>query len=775
MQNPLKNRLLLQIALCFVIGLVIAYFGMHYDSLLLVTGIIFVLFCVLLFFKATRKKALIYGVSALIAMLLFFLHSKSLTVLQIPKEAQVQGQIAELPRFNGGSSQIVLQDCEISGTAIDKKISLYVPGEVDFSYGDRLLVDNAKLSIPGPRRNPGGTNPQINAWSKGVAIYANANLEQIKLSARGKGPIKLIYDLRARMESALGQSMTQQSFGAIKGMLFGDKADMDAEWVDAFQVTGIMHVLAVSGQHVGIVAAFVGVLLAKFRHRGLKMLITTMLVLTYCVMAGFSASVMRAALMCVMGFVAVWRGEKADSLTLLSLAALFLLVLNPFQLFTAGFMLSFLAVLGILAFYPSFTALLKRMGMKKNSWPYRIGELISLSLAAQLGVLPAQLWLFGSLPTLSLLVNVLITPFVNISAVTGLLAAMLGAIFLPLGMPFAWITEACMRIISGISVAAARVPFATVVLGAPKFWGFLVIALFSLALWKWTMKVRFRLGFLAGAAAILLVALPISHYQKMNSMEVVFLDVGQGDSIYIRQGNSHVLLDGGNRYDSYDNGERVILPFLYHEGVDRLDAMIASHADQDHVGGLLSIAESIKVDLFICGPDESKGGEGNTYDLLLKELSENKTMKQVLFAGDSFSISDAQVRVLAPRQEDNVEGNEASLVLELQYQNNAFLLTGDAEFQSEYNMMEDLLPVDVLKAGHHGSKNATSEALLAKIRPKAVVLSAGTNNRYRHPSEEVLARLEALGCMVYRTDVMGAIMMRVNDKGIKIDTMKREK
>lgn len=770
MQNPFANRWVFSLSCLFAAGIALAFIANI--KIFLIVLAIFLIVVIALYLAKKPKKYLILGLICFAAGgFLLLIRQNAMQVKSLPEKADVLGYVAQTPRYDGRQTMVVLNHNTINGVPIDHAISVYIDKEIPVEYGQHVQLTQVKLKQPQSKRNPGGNDSRISSWSKNIALTCNASVSQTTIW-QGKGSItREILRLRKQMENALEAQMDPQSFGAMKGILFGDTSEMPQEWVDSFQITGITHVLAVSGQHVSILTAALLFLLSPLKRKWITAIVVSLIILAFCVMAGFSASVLRAALMGIVLIIGKTWGEKVDTLTLLGLSAFILLLFNPFQLFSLGFLLSYAAVLGIVAFYTRPAAFLRK---KKILKPIRfVLDAALLSYAAQLAVLPVLLQTFGTLPALSIIVNVLITPFVSISVISGFVAAILGSIWLPLGFMPAKITQWCMGVIQNITMPASQFQFATVVIGALPIIALIGLLFVLFAHLQWIKKKQLIVCAGLLGAFLCIVGMILQLQMRKDSMEVTFLDVGQGDAIYIRQGETHVLLDGGNKLEQFDNGERVVLPFLRVKGVAQLDAVIASHQDADHVGGLARVVHAVPTKQFLASSVTMQADDA-TYIALMNEISKRNTRITLLQTGDKFQIAQANVQVFAPERTGLI-GNDASLVLYLSYNGSSILFTGDAGIETEQLMLDNLPECMVLKVAHHGSKYSSSEAFLQAIRPKLAILSVGKNNTYGHPAPQVLQGLQDVSSQVLRTDQDGAITLLIDSRGIRIQTMKSER
>ena len=296
------------------------------------------------------------------------------------------------------------------------------------------------------------------------------------------------------------------------------------------------------------------------------------------------------------------------------------------------------------------------------------------------------------------------------------------------------------------------------------------------------MKIRFPIGI------IIFVFIALSFFssgqivskEETDELEVVFLDVGQGDSTLINTpGGKHILIDGGigeGSFGSEDQGKKTILPYLRSHGINRLDTVVGTHPDFDHIGGLVSLirAKNLTVDVFL---DPGVAHPSRGYLDLLKAVKERPEIKyRQPRAGDILDWGDeVNVEVVSPPYLLN-DNNESSIVIKLTYGEVSFLFTGDAAGTAEKLMIGKYsyrLRSIILKAGHHGSKHSSTEEFLRKVRPEVAIFSCGKNNKYNHPHEETVERLKKIGAKMYRTDEQGTITITTDGKEYRVKTEKQ--
>lgn len=706
----------------------------------------------------------IRGFFALLGMLWFFARTGPLNAEQ-PFEGKIVGRVCALPESLEYGVKTVLDDVWVEEAEGWRKVSGRVSLLSDVSgaeYGDTILAE-AKLNKPETSRNPGGWNAKNSSLAEGVSLSGSAPKGGAEVALKGGfTPLRGMYSLRLAMERSILSAAGEEAGGMLIGVLFGDVSRLDFETMDDFRLSGTAHVLSVSGLHVSALAGFLMWLMRKKRLKWGGFLAIALGMLCFSAMADFSVTVVRAALCSVFALFRRMRGEQADVRLNLSFAALVQCAVNPACVLSAGFVLSYGAVLGIALLYHHFKKALVRVFPKKELFE-KAADLLAVSAAAQLGVLPASLHYFGMLPVLSMVWNILTVPLTGISVFLGLLGGLLGVVWGPLGAPLSMAAGGLCVLMRGIAKAGGAIPFSSVSLGGGSGLVTLGLILAAFALSPFVKKRALRTGAFALCAA-LCVAAAVLQSNANAGLVITMLDVGQGEAIVISCGGHTALLDGGNRNAYMDKGASVVLPYLRYRGIRALDAAIASHNDSDHAGGLLRVCQRMEVGgLLLSG---TEGDEGFTE--LMACAQERGLYVQPLIPGDVLKLGEAELTVLHSGPSG---GNEDSIVFLLQYGGFTALFTGDAGFDAEAAFAGSAGEITLLKVGHHGSKYSTSEELLEKTRPKIAILSAGVGNVYGFPAAETLERLNAAGARVYTTAERGAITVRVVENEVFVSTM----
>lgn len=558
------------------------------------------------------------------------------------------------------------------------------------------------------------------------------------------------------------QSHFPHDVGAfMQALIYGERSDIEPTVLASYQKLGLIHLLAISGLHMTLLAGGCFYLFIRFgitRERATVILLC--FIPLYVVLSGAAPSVMRAAVMtsCFLLF-----SSRLRTLDALSVACLLLLLKDPYMIFHLGFQLSFLVCFALII-CSSFIQNERSM----------IRQLFMTSFIAQIGALPILLYHFYEVSILSIPLNIIFVPLYSFVILPLSFLAWFIHVFVPFVSPI--ITYVLTFVIEHTNklVTSLADPF-LLTLGRPPTW-LLIAYIISIALFFLSFEYKqiiFRFSFLF----VIIVHFVWPFFRP--SGEVVMLDVGQGDSIYIElpYRKAIYMIDTGGtmsfgdepwrkRKQSFRVGEDVIVPFLKAKGVRALDALIVTHGDFDHIGDASDVLNAVRVRKLFVGMHKN--------DLLQTVMAHaiNKgTHVQMVKSGDRWTVGKAQFHILSPFGNEETT-NDGSIVLYVFMGGAYWLFTGDLEEKGEQQLitMYRPLPVDILKVGHHGSNTSTSEPFLRHIRPKVALISVGRRNRYGHPHREVIDRLRDYHVRTFRTDEHGAIVIRFSKRISTIQT-----
>lgn len=606
--------------------------------------------------------------------------------------------------------------------------------------------------------------------------------------------------LREALNARLGKH-----FGTLLGnMLLGGSSSLDDETRDVFVANGLAHLLSVSGTHLVLLAGLCTSLLRAVPSLWRKPLLTIALGI-YALLCGLRPPVLRALLMSV---VLLWgrqaevkepekksnkqsqhyHNPRAERGYLLCLVALVLLLVKPLWLLDLGFQLSFGAAAGLIWLVPACTRLLLAF------MPAFLAEPLAVTMAAQLATLPTCLASFHQLSLISCVSNLVLVPVLELAVLLAALGILVAQLPLSLLASFGSVLlKSASFLLTQLLEQAhflASLPFSQLVIGSLPLWcAVLYYALILLwadvsTLQFWSNRER---RWLMTAVAVVLAGAFLWQRYAPQPLQANFLDVGQGDCVVLRANSwteQKVIVYDTGGLPHYDTGKQVVAPFLRSLGQSSIDALILSHYDFDHVGGAIGLMEQIQVRELVLPKEKLDASSLPLYEAITKTAARRGTHISVAQQGRTWQMGEGAVLSLvvpadlankavptnmlqqtAEEAEQSLAGNEASTILTLHSPHGSLLLTGDLGSEGEQGL--ELGHFTVFKAGHHGSKYSNSEELLRHIQPQLSIISCGFNNRYGHPHQETIERLQAVGSQIFRTDLQGCIQLCFDESGIK--------
>jgi competence protein ComEC len=647
--------------------------------------------------------------------------------------------------------------------------------------GDTLVV-RCTLELPARQRNPNGFDYRHYLWTRDIQVLFDEPVTVLEVRPhRGFHPPRTLTVARQRIAAQIESWLGRPQSGLATGLLLGDKRGINDELRGKINALGIGHILAVSGLHVGYVA-LVLLFLARFLRmpRQANVLVVGIGLLGYVLLTGAPASVVRASIMAVLFTWGQSLERRASGWNLLGAAAIISLLIDPKGLYTVSFQLSFSAVAGILYVYPPLRASVQRTAAGEWIYSHRISrytvDLFLVGLGAQMGVLPAIMVVFHTISIWVLAANLIVVPLAGLALICLILALLVWGVW---GALAAIVAQAAWLLVTLIQLSVEGftwLPWLQFTTGRPEPWELVILICCMLG---------FPLMFLPGhprrrvrlLVFILLIANVLVWKSAMarRELEITFLDVGQGDAIHLTfPDGRQMLLDAGMWTPQFDYGERVVFPYLNSEGIRHLDGIIISHPQGDHMGGFLHILDHMPVDELWDTPNKHRSV---LYSRLLDRITLSGTPIRRLKAGQIIRQGGVDLYVLSPDSTQLSTGNvnDGSLVIKLVYGATSVIFMGDVEATAEERLLAygDFLQTDWLKVGHHGSATGTSAAMLEKGRPKGALISVGRNNLYKHPSEEVIVRLEKICPQIHRTDMDGALVLTSDGRTWKITDWRR--
>ncbi len=699
----------------------------------------------------------------------------------------VKGVITDVQHSKNGRGRYLLQ-CQAARfkgkfRKVQGKVLLFqTKGEKCLAYGDQVLV-NARLQQPPLPRNPGDFNYRRYLNFNKIFFTARFDEDSLRLLKRNQGNVflsRVIFPLRQKIRSVFERYFSQPARGVLKALILGERNDLQKVVLERFQKTGVVHVLAISGLHVGFILA------ALFMITGflpLKPLLRHFLIFSglflFVALVNFKAPVVRASVMALFYFGARLLQRRPSPLNALGAAAFVLLLADPAQLLKPGFQFSFAAVGGILSGYPRLRQFLPL------GWPFDRGKRIVqkflwqpllVSLSAIIATIPLTWWYYGSVPVAAVIANLFVIPAIGVVVNLALLFVFSAILHLPfvsgLAVLLQFLLEQTLRVVSAFS-SQWWVQWQT---GKPAFVPWFIFTLFVILILSGKIKRKHLL--FAGIGVLVFVLF----FPSSKRLRVTFLDVGQGDACLLEfpQGVT-MLVDGGEGGKYFDAGRRAVLPVLRTYGIKRLNYVVATHPHTDHFGGLLSVLKSIAVDTLVLTPYPDSG----KFYLRLKEVATRRGIGlRFVRRGKQLKVGDeARCYVLHPfgpfcefKNHSGHEVNNTSLVLKIQFGKTAVLLTGDLQNDAEFYLAryQKFLKAQILKVAHHGSITSSDSLFLSYVVPRFAVVSVGARNRFNHPSLWVVRQLRVFGTGVWRTDHLGAAVFESDGQRFRLINWRRK-
>lgn len=708
------------------------------------------------------------------------------------KEGTVIGKVCQVDiNFNDGYQEIIIdtQTFKTSQNIFETNgrllLKIYeIEKIVAFNDIVKAEVILTEPSLPG---NYGEFNYREYLAQQKIFLTDNIKTNQIEIIGNKKeiNLASILNDIKTNIIDKIEKIYRHTDARAIiKAVVIGDRSEITEELKDVFQVAGVMHILAISGLHVGIIAMVLFLLFSTISDNKLsksfKYIFIIIIMLGYAAITGFRPSVSRATLMFIVLLGAKLLNRPYNVYNSISIAAFLILLWQPLYLFDTGFILSFTATFFIIFLTPIMESTLKDCLFLL---PDYLVKSLSVSASAWLGVMPLSAFFFYKISIISILSNILIVPVIGVIIIFALFSIFLSFLFLPLGNFLALVNNGLISLLIFIGEKLSLLPFAYRDIAQP---GILSIAIYYIIIVFifYSLKYRYNINILKNKITIystiilILLVISINILKPSPLLAVHFINVGQGDSILIQTPEKqNILIDGGGTpFSDYDMGKNVVIPYLRRQGVNHLDIMVLTHPDLDHMEGLLPVLEEIKVDLVI---DSNIPCQEEIYKDFLALIKKNgKTTYHKTQAGDKIEVcKDIDIFIINPIYSDLTINennfNNNSIVLKLRYENINFLFTGDIEEEIEKKILSNnaSLNSNILKVAHHGSISSTSTKFLDAVAPEVAVISVGSNN-FGHPHPDVIKKLENRCQQVFSTDRNGTVLVKTNGKNIYIDTLR---
>ena len=642
----------------------------------------------------------------------------------------------------------------------------------NIKYGNKLVI-SGMYNEPGRARNYKGFD--YKNYLKSQKIYGIVSgTDVIVLKENNVNLIdRFINYIKSKIKANLVEILPEKTYSLAMGILIGYDLQIGEDVVQSFKDSNLAHMLAISGAHTNYVVLAIA-LIANKKYVGIRRqrVITIVILLVFMKLTGMSPSVVRAGTTCIIYIIAKLIYRKADVANTMAIAMLFTLISNPFNLFNIGMQLSYAGSISIILFYSVFN---KKIKVKNKILKY-IVESMLISISANILILPIMWYHFNTISLTFIFSNLFAGPILGISIILGLLVIIISFV----SVKVAYIPGILLNILLVCLIKIAdffgnmNLSKLTVITPSLIFVIlYYVIAMLAIYMPKGRRKLR-----IISITVIVAILISFDPLIPSNNLSVYFVDVGQGDCTLIKTPSGKtVLIDGGGATasNSFDVGNKTLLPYLLDRKIASLDYIMVSHFDNDHCQGLEAVIENIKVKNLVISKQATITDE---YKKIINMCKQKNINIIVVKRGDSIKIDKyAYLKIFHPSNKflDDGKGglNANAIVCKLFYKlkNNKYftiLFTGDIEEEAEKEIEKlygKALKADILKVAHHGSKTSSRDEFLKLVSPKIALIGVGENNKFGHPNDGVLERLKEVGSKVYRTDEDGEICIKIDTKG----------
>ena len=775
------RRPIIWIVFAYGFGIVLSYYISINISILLSGAFILLLFLLYLQFSHRVDFIYILIMFLLIGWLrgIFFFQEEGPLSDYVDTEITAIGDVIDFPRhydnrvvYTVRTESIICEDKQFFATTnilltVYKTQEDNIYDDSPYMLGDKIKFQG-KLKKPYGQRNPKGFDYGL--YLKNQYIYNTMSVDEFKVTSRfemEKCRPKPLQYMSMWMAKTIEKYVPGDGNALLKSMILGHRWDLPSDIRDNFSKTGTAHILAISGLHVGFIMMGMDLLLKRFYlRRTTAFFVQTGVLTTYCILIGAPTSAIRATIMAIISLGGYALNRPEDRANSLAFAALIILLVNPGRLFDVGFQMSFGAVSGIILLYP----LLKD---RLYFIPKRLADILIVPICAQLGVGMLVAYHYNIVSPLSILANILFVPIAGLIVQLGFML-LIFALVMPflaklIGLSIGYLSFILIR----GNYLIETIPLSSITVISPS-----ILIIISYYLFIWLLSYESHKFNKKRAYSIILCSIMVFisfKYICPSQFKVVFVDVGQGDCIYIQTPDKkHILIDaGGNPYRDYesdfDTGSHIVVPFLLKNGVSNLDLVVASHWHDDHVGGLLKVLEDIPTDAFLYYPPYEKN---EMFDDIMDILDRKDITvlegedRQTYLIGKQMIFS-----ILHPHSEISTDNeNNRSIVIQAKYKDTSLLFTGDIEEEIEKRLAKGQVKSHILKVAHHGSITSSTEEWIESVEPILAVIQVG-NNSFGHPNLDVIARFEARDIPLYRTDENGAVICTYRKDRWKVNTM----
>ena len=790
------KRPILIAALGYIIGIV---WGLSFKVVLIFCSIIAI--CMLIVEKnknILRIINLVINKKVTILLLIFiiagFIHIKFLKYdyekIYISLEnVNIVGTIVSSKKEKQYINEYKIETEKINNIKLKKKFILLTKNK-EIEYGNKIKLEGTYIK-PSKSRNYRGFDYSNYLKTENIygTIEQNGKIELIKEKNINYLFINL-YKVKNKIIKNINNKFPEETRGVFLGILLGDKSSIEEDVRQNFADSSLSHILAVSGTHISYVVICISVLFKKLKlNKNIRKVLTSLVLFMYLYLVDFSVSATRAVIMSTIVIMQMLFYRKQDTITTIAFSSIIILINNPYSILNIGFLLSYGGTIGIILFVNRISIESKEDFFQR--FKSYLKDICIVTISAQTIIMPIIIYYFNTISFTFIISNIIASLIIGPIIMIGLVIIAISFFKIPIISLIIRFYNILIVILVRTADIISKIPMSKIYLKTPTtleiIFYYSVVFLIALLIYikksnrkfiKKTIQIdiyNLKNFFINNRNKVLIFIsivslISITSIKIPKELKINFIDVGQGDSCLITTPqNKKVIVDSGGS-ESYDVGKNVLLPYLLDKRITKIDYIMISHFDTDHCKGFEYVLENIKVKNVII----SKQSEtSENFKQIMKIIRKKRinliiVQKETKIKIDNFTTVD----ILSPQSENIADNmNDNSIVAKFEAYNFSILFTGDASEKIEKELIKEKINLksDILKVSHHGSKTGTSEEFLKSVKPKIALIGVGENNKFGHPTKDVIKRLTENKIKIYRTDTDGEIRIKIkNSKNIKI-------
>ena len=790
------KRPILIAALGYIIGIV---WGLSFKVVLIFCSIIAI--CMLIVEKnknILRIINLVINKKVTILLLIFiiagFIHIKFLKYdyekIYISLEnVNIVGTIVSSKKEKQYINEYKIETEKINNIKLKKKFILLTKNK-EIEYGNKIKLEGTYIK-PSKSRNYKGFDYSNYLKTENIygTIEQNGKIELIKEKNINYLFINL-YKVKNKIIKNINNKFPEETRGLFLGILLGDKSSIEENVRQNFADSSLSHILAVSGTHISYVVICISVLFKKLKlNKNIRKVLTSLVLFMYLYLVDFSVSATRAVIMSTIVIMQMLFYRKQDTITTIAFSSIIILINNPYSILNIGFLLSYGGTIGIILFVNRISIESKEDFFQR--FKSYLKDICIVTISAQTIIMPIIIYYFNTISFTFIISNIIASLIIGPIIMIGLVIIAISFFKIPIISLIIRFYNILIVILVRTADIISKIPMSKIYLKTPTtleiIFYYSVVFLIALLIYikksnrkfiKKTIQIdiyNLKNFFINNRNKVLIFIsivslISITSIKIPKELKINFIDVGQGDSCLITTPqNKKVIVDSGGS-ESYDVGKNVLLPYLLDKRITKIDYIMISHFDTDHCKGFEYVLENIKVKNVII----SKQSEtSENFKQIMKIIRKKRinliiVQKETKIKIDNFTTVD----ILSPQSENIADNmNDNSIVAKFEAYNFSILFTGDASEKIEKELIKEKINLksDILKVSHHGSKTGTSEEFLKSVKPKIALIGVGENNKFGHPTKDVIKRLTENKIKIYRTDTDGEIRIKIKkSKNIKI-------